>query len=51
MLILGLILALCGYFFAIQILWVIGIILLIVGAVLLVIEFAGHRQVGGRRWY
>jgi len=50
-LILGIVLALCGYFFAVQILWVIGIILVIVGGVLLLIDLVGHKQVGGRRYY
>lgn len=51
MLILGIVLLLCGYFFAIPVLTTIGIILAIVGGVLLLIDVAGHRQVGGRRWY
>jgi uncharacterized membrane protein HdeD (DUF308 family) len=51
MLILGLILLVCGFIFGIYILWVIGLILAIVGGVLLIVDMAGHRQVGGRRWY
>lgn len=51
MLILGIVLLLFGYFLGIQVLWVIGLILAVVGGVLLVIDLAGHRQVGGRRWY
>jgi hypothetical protein len=50
-LILGIILALCGYFFAIQILWVVGIILIVVGAVLLLVGTVGHREIGGRRYW
>ena len=51
MLILGIVLLLFGYFLGIQVLWVIGIILAVVGAVLLLVDLAGHRQIGGRRWY
>lgn len=51
MLVLGLILLLCGYFFAVHFLFVLGIILLIVGAVLWFASAAGH-SIGGRRfWY
>lgn len=45
MLILGVILLIFGFVLHLQILWIIGLILILVGAVLLV------RPVGGRRWY
>lgn len=45
MLILGLILLLLGWLLGISALWIIGLILAVVGAVLLV------APVGGRRWY
>lgn len=51
MLILGLILLLLGFLLKISILWTIGIVLLVVGAVLFLLGSAG-RAVGGRRhWY
>ncbi len=51
MIILGLILLLLGFLLKISILWTIGIILIVVGAVLFLLGSAG-RAVGGRRhWY
>ncbi|MBV1854264.1 DUF6131 family protein [Catellatospora sp. KI3] len=50
MIILGLILLLLGYFLHISLLWTIGIILLIIGAVLWIAGSVG-RPVGGRRHY
>jgi uncharacterized protein DUF6131 len=51
MLILGLILLLLGFLLNISILWTIGIVLLIVGAVLWILGSTG-RAVGGRRhWF
>jgi len=49
-LILGIVLLLVGYFTGISIIYTIGWILAVVGAVLLVLDLAGH-AVGGRRWY
>ena len=51
MLILGIVLLLFGYFLEIHVLWVIGVILVVVGAVLLLVDVVGHQQIGGRRWY
>jgi hypothetical protein len=48
-LILGIILMLIGFLLAIPVLWTIGIILAVIGAVLWVAEGAGAN--GGRRWY
>lgn len=48
--VLGVILLLLGYFLGIQLLWVLGIILLVVGAVLFLMGSMG-RSVGGRRHY
>jgi hypothetical protein len=48
MLILGVILLICGFVFGIQILWILGIILAVVGAILLLL---GPDRVGGRRYY
>lgn len=51
MLILGLILLLLGFLLKVSILWTIGIVLLIVGAVLWILGSTG-RAVGGRRhWF
>jgi hypothetical protein len=51
MIVLGAILLILGFVLNIQILWTIGIILLVVGAVLWLLGSVG-RPVGGRRyWY
>lgn len=51
MLILGLILLLLGFLLGVPILWTLGIILLVVGAVLFLLGSTG-RAVGGRRhWF
>jgi hypothetical protein len=51
MLILGLILLLLGFLLDISILWTIGVVLLVVGAVLWILGSTG-RAVGGRRhWF
>lgn len=50
MIILGVILAILGFVFSIQILWILGIIVLIVGLVLLLLGSTG-RPVGGRAHY
>lgn len=50
MIILGLLLLVLGFVFKISILWTIGIVLLVVGAVLWVLGSMG-RAVGGRRHY
>jgi hypothetical protein len=41
---------LLGFLFGIPILWTIGIVLLVIGAILLLLGSTG-RQVGGRRHY
>lgn len=51
MIILGIILLVLGFVFAIHILWILGIIALVIGAVLAIAGLAG-REIGGRRhWY
>jgi Family of unknown function (DUF6131) len=50
MIILGVILALLGFLLAVPILWVIGLVLIAVGAILWIAGAAG-REVGGRRHY
>jgi fatty-acid desaturase len=48
--VLGVILLLLGLIFSVPVLWVIGLILVIVGAVLWFAGSAGH-AIGGRRHY
>lgn len=50
MIVLGLVLMLLGFFLSIPILWTIGIVLLIVGAVLYLLGRSG-KGVGGRAHY
>ncbi len=50
MLTVGLILMLIGFLLGIPILWTIGVVLAVVGAVLWVLGAAG-REIGGRRHY
>ena len=51
MIVLGIVLLILGYLFAIPLLWTIGIVLIVIGAVLWVLGSVG-RPVGGRRyWY
>ncbi|MFD5142077.1 DUF6131 family protein [Streptomyces sp. NPDC058401] len=50
MIFVGLILLLVGFLTGISILWTIGIVLLVVGAVLWILGSVGH-AVGGRRHY
>ncbi len=49
MLVLGLILMLIGFLLAVPVLWTVGILLAIIGAVLWVAESSGAHW--GRRWY
>ena len=50
MIILGIILLIIGFIAKIAIVWTIGIIILIVGAILALLGMVGH-AVGGRRHY
>lgn len=51
MIVLGIILLIVGFIAHISILWTIGIVLLVIGAILAVAGFAG-REIGGRKhWY
>ena len=50
MIILGIILLVVGFLAKIAILWTIGIIVVVIGAILMVLGMAG-RAVGGRRHY
>jgi hypothetical protein len=50
MIALGVILLILGFIFGISVLWTIGIILVVIGAILWLLGAAGH-AVGGRRHY
>jgi hypothetical protein len=51
MIVLGIILLIVGFVAKIAILWTIGIVLVVIGAILAVLGTAG-REIGGRRhWY
>ncbi len=50
MIILGVILLIIGFVAGVAIIWTIGIIVVIVGAILALLGFAGH-AVGGRKHY
>jgi Family of unknown function (DUF6131) len=50
MIILGIILLIIGFIAKIAIIWTIGIIVLVVGAILVLLGMMGH-AVGGRRHY
>ena len=50
MIILGIILLIIGFISGIAILWTIGIIIVVIGAILALLGMAGH-AVGGRRHY
>lgn len=50
MIILGVVLLLIGFLFSVPIIWTLGILVLVVGAVLALLGMAG-REIGGRRHY
>ena len=50
MIILGIVLLMIGFIAKVAIIWTIGIIVLVVGAILALLGMAGH-AVGGRRHY
>ncbi len=51
MIALGIILLVLGFIFGISILWTIGIILLVIGAVLWIMGSVGRPVAGRRYWY
>lgn len=51
MIILGIILLILGFVFAIHILWILGIIALVVGVILAISGFAGREVAGRRHWF
>lgn len=50
MIVLGVVLLIIGFVAKIQIVWTLGIVAIVVGAILLIAGSVGH-QVGGRRHY
>ena len=50
MIVLGVVLLLIGFLFGVPIIWTLGIIAVVVGAVLALVGSAGH-AIGGRRHY
>lgn len=51
MVILGIVLLILGYFFAIPILTTLGVVLLVIGAVLWILGSVGRPVAGRRYWY
>lgn len=51
MIILGIILLILGFVFAIHILWIIGIILLVIGLILALLGATGRALGGRKHWY
>ncbi len=51
MIVLGVVLLILGFVFGIQILWTIGIILLVIGAVLWILGAMGRPVAGRRVWF
>jgi hypothetical protein len=51
MIVLGVVLLILGYVFAIPLLWTIGIILIVIGAVMWVLGAVGRPVAGRRYWY
>jgi hypothetical protein len=50
MIILGVVLLLIGFLFHVAIIWTLGVLVIVIGAVLALLGFAG-REIGGRRHY
>ncbi|MGO9381824.1 MAG: hypothetical protein ACLP4W_06930 [Mycobacterium sp.] len=51
MIVLGAVLLILGYLFHIPLLWTIGIVLLVIGAVLWIMGSVGRPVAGRRYWY
>jgi Family of unknown function (DUF6131) len=51
MIVLGIVLLVLGYLFSIPVLWSIGIVLLVIGAVLWILGSVGRPVAGRRYWY
>lgn len=51
MIVLGIVLLIVGFVAKIPIIWTLGIIIVVVGAVLAVAGMAGHEVAGRKHWY
>lgn len=51
MIALGVVLLILGFVFNVYLLWVLGIVLVVVGAVFWLLGAAGHSVAGRRTWY
>ncbi|MEZ0352862.1 hypothetical protein [Mycobacterium sp. pR1184] len=51
MIVLGVVLLILGYVFAIPLLWTIGIVLIVIGAVMWILGSVGRPVAGRRYWY
>jgi hypothetical protein len=51
MIVLGVVLLILGYLFSIPLLWTIGVVLLVIGAVLWIMGSVGRPVAGRRYWY
>ena len=51
MIVLGIILLIIGFIAKIPIIWTIGIVLVVIGAVLALLGMAGREVAGRRHWY
>ncbi|WP_375489286.1 hypothetical protein [uncultured Jatrophihabitans sp.] len=51
MILLGVILLIIGFVAKIAILWTIGIVLVVIGAILAILGMAGREVAGRRHWY
>ena len=51
MIVLGIICLVVGFVLALPVLWTIGIILVVIGAIFWVLGAAGHAIAGRRTWY
>ncbi|CDO85898.1 MULTISPECIES: DUF6131 family protein [Mycobacterium simiae complex] len=51
MIVLGVVLLILGYLFAIPLLWTIGIVLIVIGAVMWILGSIGRPVAGRRYWY
>ncbi len=51
MIVLGIVLLILGFIFNISILWSIGVVLLVIGAVLWILGSVGRPVAGRRYWY
>ncbi len=51
MIALGVVLLILGFVFNVYLLWTLGIVLVVVGAIFWLLEAAGHAVAGRRNWY